>query len=77
LVIWEDVPVEIYRKCWHVHKVNGILHRDFTKDYGDIPVARFNSITKKWEQCINPRGNAYAKRNDIKYRKKRKYESTI
>lgn len=71
MIIWKDVPVRICYKCWHIHKINGTVHRDFTKCYGDVPVAHFNEITKKMEPVVNNRGYGYAKRNDIKYRKRK------
>lgn len=72
MVIWKEVLVPIIHKIWHIHKVGKKLHRDFTKDCGDIPVARFNKITGKLEEVVNPRGRAYATRNRFKYRKKKK-----
>lgn len=39
------------------------------KEYGDIPCIRYNEITGKFEPVVNPRGNAYAARNRIKYRR--------
>ena len=68
--IYRDVPVKIRHKCWHIHKLGGKPHRDFTNDYGDIPVAYLNPITKKMEEVVNNRGLAYAARNRQKYRKK-------
>jgi hypothetical protein len=40
------------------------------KSYGDVPVIRFNQITKKFEEVINTRGKGYAGRHRMKYRKK-------
>ncbi len=60
MVIWVDTPVKIYHKC---------RYKGFTKDYGDIPIMRYNNITNNWESVDNHRGYGYAKRKDIKYRK--------
>ena len=60
-VIFCDVPV-IYQD------------RQGRKFYGDIPVARLNNITGKMECVDNPRGLAYAARNRLKYRKRKKHE---
>ena len=72
MVIYRDVPVKIIHKCWHIHKIGKKEHRNFTADYGDIPTATYNDITKKFEEVINTRGFAYAKRNHFKYHKKKK-----
>lgn len=83
MVISQIVPVKTHNKYWHVHKVGGRLHNDFAEGYGDIPIGRINEITKKFEPCVNTRGLAYAKRNDMKYRKNKhedwrsEYESEI
>lgn len=71
-VIWKDVPVIIEHKCWHIHKIGGTVHRDFTRDYGDVPMGRFNAITGKFEECVNTRGNAYGARKRKMYRDKYK-----
>ena len=39
-----------------------MLHKDFTDDYGDVPVGNYNSKTGKFEECVNTRGYAYAAR---------------
>lgn len=39
--------------------------------YGDVPCVRYNDITDKFEPVDNPRGNAYAARLRMKYRKKK------
>lgn len=57
-VIYRDVPV-IY---------NDKQGRSY---YGDVPVVRYNEITKKFEPVDNPRGNAYGARHRQKYRKRR------
>jgi len=71
MVIWQDVTVRIRHKIWHVHGVKGRLHRDFTLDYGDIPLWRFNEITNKREICVNTRGRAYGARKRQMYRTKK------
>jgi len=68
--IFNTVPVRIHVKCWHIHKIGKRCHRDFTSDYGDIPVARFNHQTQFWERVENRRGFAYAARNRAIYRNK-------
>ena len=35
-----------------------------------LPVGRYNEITKKFEEVVNPRGMAYATRNRLKFRKR-------
>lgn len=69
MVIYKTVPVVIEQKIWHRHKINKKLHRDFTTDYGDIPVARINPITGNIEEVVNNRGFGYACRNRKKYRR--------
>ena len=56
--IYRDVPVVIENK-------QGV------KYYGDIPVARYNEITRKFEPVVNPRGYAYGARRRQCYRKKK------
>jgi hypothetical protein len=69
MVIWVDVPsVKLRHKIWHKHSLKGKLHRDFTNDCGDVPVARINEITGVCEPVVNPRGRAYAARNRLMYR---------
>jgi len=72
MTFYKTVDVIIEHKCWHIHKIDGIVHRDFTKDYGDIPTGRFNEITGRFEECVNRRGKAYAARNRKKFRKRNK-----
>jgi len=67
--IYRDVPVKIMHKCWHIHKINGKVHRDFCNDYGDVPVCYVNQTTNKWEDVVNNRGNAYGARKRQMYRK--------
>lgn len=40
------------------------------KYLGDIPVVRYNEITKTFENVVNTRGRGYGGRTRIKYRKK-------
>ncbi len=70
MVIWKDIDVPIREKVVHVHSIGGKLHRDFCNSYGDLPVARFNEETDKFEDAVNLRGRAYAARKRLKYRKK-------
>jgi len=69
MVFYKDTPVIIEHKCWHIHKINGKIHKDFTKDFGDIPTGRLNKITGKFEEVVNNRGYAYATRKRKKFRK--------
>lgn len=55
-VIYRSVPVIIE-------------DRHGRKDYGDVPVVRYNEITRKFEDVVNPRGNAYGARRRMRYRK--------
>lgn len=71
VVIFRECHVQIREKIWHIHKIGKRIHRDFTVDCGDIPVARYNNITGFWEHCVNPRGTAYAARRRLAYRKKK------
>ena len=41
-------------------------------NFGDVPVCNVNEQTKVWEDVVNPRGNAYALRNQLKYRSSKK-----
>lgn len=69
MIFWKTIPVKIFVKIEHVRKVGGKTYRSFIPDYGDVPSARFNEITQKWEEVVNPRGNAYAARKRLSYRK--------
>lgn len=51
-----------------------IENKDGSKEYGDIPCVRYNEITKAWEPVFNPRGNAYATRNRLRFRNKKIWE---
>ncbi|CAB4127410.1 hypothetical protein UFOVP84_173 [uncultured Caudovirales phage] len=55
-----------------LHKRNKRLRRSFCFDFGDVPVCNVNEQTKVWEDVVNPRGNAYALRNQLKYRSSKK-----
>jgi hypothetical protein len=78
MAIYVDVSVPIVHKIFHIHKIGGKLHRDFTKDFGDVPVCRLNSITQKMEMVVNPRGLSYAARTRKEYHKtKRQILSAI
>jgi hypothetical protein len=67
-----DVPVKYRAKEYHATMNSRKKARKaFADFFGDVPIASFNEITKKWETCVNTRGNAYAARKRLKYRKKR------
>lgn len=70
MVIWRDIAVPIFHKCWHVRKIGGDARHGFIRDCGDIPVVVFNEITKKIEVVVNTRGRAYGARKRLMYRKK-------
>lgn len=55
-----------------LYKRNKRLRRSFCADYGDVPVFYVNEQTNVWEDVVNPRGNAYAFRNRLKYRSSKK-----
>ena len=57
--IWRDVPV----LCEDRHGV---------RYWGDIPCVNYNPITRKLEPVENRRGNAYAARARMRYRKNKK-----
>lgn len=73
-VFWKSLNVPVKRKMHHqkysaLYKRNKRTGIGFCLDEGDIPVANFNQITQKFEPIINTRGNAYACRNQLRYRK--------
>jgi len=76
-MFYKDTRVKIRHKCWHIHKIGGKLHRDFTIDYGDVPVISYNSITNKFEAVVNTRGRAYAARKRLAYRSKHKISTAL
>lgn len=71
--IWRDTPVIIKHKIWCKKRkaIKPLKHR-FILDNGDVPVVTLNEITKVFEPVINLRGNAYAARNRLMYRKKKR-----
>jgi hypothetical protein len=76
IVCWVDTPVRVKHKTKHIKKIKenykkSFFYTGFINDYGDIPMGRFNNITNQFEPCINNRGYGYAKRKDIKYRRKK------
>ena len=71
MVIWKAAPVVIEHKHWHVREIGGKRCRAFAQDFGDVPVAHFNPVTKKFEDVVNNRGNAYATRKRKQFRKKK------
>lgn len=56
-----------------IHKDVPVINEDKRgiKFLGDVPICRYNEETKKFEEVVNPRGNAYAARYRLKYRIKR------
>ena len=70
MIFYKTVPVKIKRKMIHIRKIGGKIYNSIITDYGEIPSVRYNEKTKKFEDVVNTRGNAYAKRNDLKYRRK-------
>lgn len=70
VVIWKDINVPIVHKMWHIRHIGGRLRKSFIKDYGDVPVVRFNPETDAFEDVVNTRGRAYAARKRLMYRKK-------
>ena len=71
MIIWKDIPAVIRRKISHYRKKIKPKDRSggFVDTYGEIPVVRYNTTTKKFEDVVNPRGNAYATRNRLRFRK--------
>jgi hypothetical protein len=60
----QDAPPRV-NNAWNIpHSVNRFA---FTADFGDLPVCRYNDITGKLEEVINPRVRAYAARNRARY----------
>jgi len=74
MIIWKDVHVRLKQKVIHCRKIGGRIFNSFIDDYGDIPVLRYNDVTKKFEAVENLRGTAYAARKRLKYRKNKKNE---
>ena len=72
MVIYKSIPAIIKVKMEHVRKIGGRLRKSFILDYGDVPVCRMNETTGKMEEVINTRGNAYATRNRLRFRKRNK-----
>lgn len=68
VVVWKDVPVRIRHKVWHVRKIGGTSRNAIINDYGDVPVARHNPQTGKWEEVVNTRGMGYGARKRQTYR---------
>jgi len=72
MTIWKDVNVPIREKAIHIKKIGKRIQNSFINTVGDIPVLRFNEITKKFEDVLNLRGLAYATRKRLSYRKNKK-----
>ena len=73
MVIYKSVPNIIITKMYACKQVGKQLRcgRMFVKDFGDIPVLRYNEQTKKFEEVDNCRGFGYASRNAKRYRNKK------
>lgn len=71
MIIWLTTPARIKHKIPHIRKLKGRKNArwSFVWDDGDLPVARLNDVTGKLEAVDNRRGNAYAYRRALKYRK--------
>jgi hypothetical protein len=75
MVIYRSVGVRIYAKMRHLRVNNaanihnGVNRFAFASDFGDLPVCRYNDITGKVEEVVNPRGRACAARNRARYRR--------
>lgn len=79
VTIYRSTRAVIKTKMHHVHtrgKKGKSLHYGFTLDNGDIPVADINSDTGVVHPVVNTRGNAYATRNRLKFRRRKTDEST-
>lgn len=83
LVIYKSLDVPVKRKMGHqkrsaLHKRNKRLGVGFCWDEGDIPVAvlvrdsLFGPV--RVVEVVNPRGNAYASRNQNRYFKNKRKE---
>ena len=70
--IWRDVPVPIVVKETHVRRVGGRLRRGFVRTLGDVPVARHNGATGRFEEVVNLRGLAYGARKRLGHRRKKR-----
>lgn len=74
LVIWKDVPVTVKQKihCSVRHGRNRYIHsKRIVQHFGDLPVCEIDDNVNA-HKIENHRGFAYARRNDIKYRKTKK-----
>lgn len=77
VVIYKSLPIPVKRKMSHqkrsaLYKRNKRTGVGFCWDEGDIPVAVLTSdlFSVKAIEVVNPRGNAYACRNQNRYFKK-------
>ena len=77
--VYVDVPVKVNNKHRHIHKLGKRPQRDFANDIGDIPIWRYNDITKNIESVDNARRWGYAARNHSSYHltKKAKLEKIL
>jgi len=73
-VIYKDIPaVAVTKKIanttnWKRAKSNRF---SFVKDCGDVPTVCHNPITGVFEDVVNARGNAYARRNQLHFANKK------
>lgn len=74
LVLWRDVPIKYRAKELHVRKSGGNFRRAFAVFYGELPFVTLKEHGDV-EEVVNPRGNAYACRKRLKYRKNKKREA--
>lgn len=73
MVIYEETDVPIISKIWCVDKAGGRLRRGIIESCGDVPVSSYNETTGQVEGVVNTRGRAYAARNSMVYRGRKKY----
>lgn len=67
ITFYKTVPLRIIRKGLHIFKIGGRPRFGFHKDYGDIPGVVFEN--DRFIEVQNTRGNGYAGRNRLMYRK--------
>ncbi len=77
-IIYRVCPVVVKQKktVYHKRVHPKRLQRRFHLDYGDLPEVRLNDITGYFEEVVNTRGNAYAVRNRLKYKRNKRYANT-
>lgn len=72
VVIYGYVRVPIRIKERHITKIGKRVCNSFHDYFGDIPICRYNDITRQWEPVANYRGWGYAGRKRQMYRKKKR-----